>query len=129
MEQQSATLRKAMDALNSICRTTPGESERKAQRDVAVPLHLDASRSDPEEWRAPFVQWVDSACALHPRCFGGIACLHLAFCEWEIARDEVPCNRQIFEQLLTELGFLMGEVGGAVLVSGLILREDLNQTA
>jgi hypothetical protein len=79
---------------------------------------------DPAEWGEPFVRWLDSACALSPRCFGGVSVLHIAFCEWEFRRGRVPCNRDTFEWLLTERGFLVGEVSGVMLVSGLILRTD-----
>jgi len=79
---------------------------------------------DPAEWRKPFARWLDSACVRNPRCFGGLSCLHLAFCEWEIARGEVPCTRVTFERMLSELGFLMGEVSGVMLVSSLTFRED-----
>jgi hypothetical protein len=61
---------------------------------------------------------------LSPRCFGGVNCLHIAFCEWESGHGGVPCNRETFERLLNELGFLVGEVSGVILVSGLILRAD-----
>jgi hypothetical protein len=54
-----------------------------------------------------------------------VGCLHIAFCEWEAGRGGVPCNRETFERLLTERGFLVGEVAGVVLVSGLTFREDL----
>jgi hypothetical protein len=53
-----------------------------------------------------------------------MACLHIAFCEWAAKRGGAPCNRETFERLLTELGFLVGEVSGVVLVSGLTFRED-----
>jgi hypothetical protein len=79
---------------------------------------------DPAEWREPFVRWLDSQCALHPRAFGGLVCLHLAFCEWEQARGGVPCTRETFAALLAELGFLIGEIEGTFLVSGLIFRTD-----
>ena len=79
---------------------------------------------DPAEWRKPFAKWLESACVCNPRCFGGVGCLHIAFCEWEAGRDGVPCNRDTFELLLKELGFLRGEVAGVVLVSGLTFRED-----
>lgn len=85
---------------------------------ASIPPH------DPAEWREPFVRWLDSACVLSPRCFGGVGCLHIAFCEWESGRGGVPCNRETFELLLTERGFLVGEVAGMVLVSGLTFRED-----
>jgi hypothetical protein len=100
---------------------------------LSVPI-LDKSKTfdapasippdDPAEWRKPFARWLDSACALSPRCFGGVTALHIAFCEWEDGRGGVPCTRDTFERLLSELGFLVGEVDGVVLVSGLILRED-----
>ena len=83
---------------------------------------------DPEEWRSDFVLWLDSDCTLHPRCFSGLSSLHLAFCEWEQARREVPCTRETFAAMLYELGFLMGEVEGTTLVSGLILKDDLEAT-
>jgi hypothetical protein len=43
---------------------------------------------------------------------------------WEVQRGGVPSTRDTFERLLTERGFLIGEVAGVVLVSGLIFRED-----
>lgn len=80
---------------------------------------------DPAEWRQPFIWWLDSTCKLHPRCFGGVTALHRSFCDWEIARDEVPCDRQTFERMLAELGFLMGEIRGTLLVSGLTFEDDV----
>jgi len=53
-----------------------------------------------------------------------VVALHNAFCEWEIARNGVPCHQKTFERLLTELGFLIGEIEGTPLVSGLILKDD-----
>ncbi len=93
-------------------------SEKASEPDRS-PLHESA------EWRETFAQWLDSVCARHPRAFGGVAALHLAYCEWEIARNGVPCTRETFERLLGELGFLIGEVAGVVLVSGLAFREDV----
>jgi hypothetical protein len=60
----------------------------------------------------------------HPRCFGGVGSLHNAFCKWESGRGRAPCNRDMFELLLKDLGFLIGDVAGVVLVSGLTFRED-----
>jgi hypothetical protein len=57
-----------------------------------------------------------------------VAALHLAYCEWEIAQNGVPCAGETFERLLGELGFLIGEVEGTMLVSGLIFRDDLVAT-
>jgi hypothetical protein len=78
----------------------------------------------PADWRKPFAKWLDSTCVRSPRCFGGVSCLHLAFCEWEAGRGGTLCSRDTFELLLKELGFLIGEVDGVVLASGLTFRED-----
>lgn len=51
--------------------------------------------------------------------------LHLAFCEWEYLGGGVPCTRETFVALLRELGFLIGEIEGTLLVSGLILKVDM----
>ena len=141
MNEQSETLRRAMDALNSVCvkpleketsgpgtnlptaaKALPACSDPRTTQRIAEPDSIPPA--DPAEWREPFVRWLDSACVLSPRCFGGVGCLHIAFCEWESGRGGVPCNRETFELLLTELGFLVGEVAGMVLVSGLTFRED-----
>jgi len=79
---------------------------------------------DPAVWRKSFARWLESTCVRHPRCFGGVGCLHIAFCKWESGRGGVPCSRNTFERLLVESGFLTGEVAGVVLVSGLTFRED-----
>ena len=79
---------------------------------------------DPAVWRKSFARWLESTCVRHPRCFGGVGCLHIAFCKWESGRGGVPCSRDTFERLLVESGFLTGEVAGVALVSGLTFRED-----
>lgn len=76
------------------------------------------------KWRKPFAKWLDSACVRDPRCSGGVGCLHVAFCEWAIAQDDVPCKRFTFECLLRESGLSIDEIAGVVLVSGLTFRED-----
>lgn len=78
-----------------------------------------------EEWRAPFALWVKEACTSLPRWFGGLNPMHLKFCEWEADRDGVPCNRATFVRLMEESGFLVAEVKGSMLVSGLALQEDV----
>jgi len=85
---------------------------------------ISAPTDHPDAWREPFSRWLDSACVRSTRCFGGASCLHIAFCEWEVQRGRVPSTRDTFERLLTERGFLIGEVAGVVLVSGLTFRED-----
>lgn len=79
---------------------------------------------DPAEWREPFARWLEATCVRELRCSGGVSCLHIAFCEWAIAHDDVPCKRLTFECLLRESGFLIDESVGVVLVSGLTFRGD-----
>ena len=79
---------------------------------------------DPAVWRKSFARWLESTCVRHPRCFGGVGCLHIAFCEWEVRQGGVPCPRDTFEHLLDESRFLVGEVAGVALVSDLTSRED-----
>jgi hypothetical protein len=80
---------------------------------------------DPAAWREPFGRWLASACARDPRFSGGVGRLHVAFCEWAIASDDVPCRRFTFECLLRESGLQIDEVCGEVLVSGLTFQSDL----
>jgi hypothetical protein len=75
---------------------------------------------DPAEWPEPFVQWLDSACLYDSRCFGGLSCMHIASCEWAHRRGDAGCDRNTFERMLEELGFLI--VDG--LVSGVTFRDD-----
>jgi hypothetical protein len=97
----------------SFVSTDLGDSERNTGSE-GMPPH------DPAEWRKPFARWLDSACVRDPRCFGGVTCLHIAFCEWAIAHDDVPCTRVTFERLLRELEFLISDG----MVSGLTFLED-----
>jgi hypothetical protein len=135
---QSTTLQRALDVLDSICRK---QSERQTAipertADLRMPVRTGPSvtqgvagelpPADPEEWRKPFVQWLDSACVRSPRWFTNVAHLHNAFCDWEIAQGEVPCRPETFDHLLKESDFLIGEVEEVVLVSGLALREDFS---
>jgi hypothetical protein len=118
---QSDALKRALDALNSICNsseTTTANSPKKPLLAAGISPH------NPEAWRAPFKEWLDSQCTVHQRAFGGLTCLHIGFCEWEQAREGVPCTRETFEALLGEFDFLIGEVEGTLLVSGLIFKDD-----
>ena len=136
MEERSAILKRAMDALNSLCLKLPEGNTNIRECASAPPVRVRTDSSvthgvadglppaDPAEWREPFVRWLDSACVLHPRVFGGVAALHSAYSDWEIRQGGVPCAPQTFERLLGELGFLMGEIEGTVLVAGLALSED-----
>jgi hypothetical protein len=84
---------------------------------------LTMDPADLADRRELFSRWVDSACVCLPRCFGGVSRLHRDFCEWEVHRGGAPSTRDTFERLLAERGFLIGEVAGVVLVSGLTFRE------
>ena len=95
----------------------PGASPQKAEPANILPQNTI-------ELRNPFARWVDYTCVRHPRCFGGVSCLHIAFCEWRIRQGGDTCTRDTFEHLLDESGFLVGEVAGVALVSGLTFRED-----
>src|SRR5271170_8388056 len=70
---------------------------------ASIPPH------DPAEWRKPFARWLDFACVRDPRCFGGAGCMHIAFCEWVIGQQDVPCNRLTFESLIRESGLLISD--------------------
>lgn len=87
---------------------------------VGHPQIISAPADEPDAWREPFHAWALSECVFKDRCFGGIGCLHVHFCEWADAHNAVPCTRQTFEQLLTDAGYLHADG----FVSGLILSED-----
>jgi len=76
-------------------------------------------------WRNPFEQWLRLECALRPRDFGGLNCLHRSFSAWAGEQDGATCSRDVFERLLKEHDFVFAGVCGVVLVAGLMLREDV----
>jgi len=76
-------------------------------------------------WKEDFHRWALENCVYRARCFGGVKALHNDFCDWAIARDEVPCRRKAFEWLLREAGMFFADG----LVSGLILRLDFEANA
>jgi hypothetical protein len=80
--------------------------------------------ADPDAWREPFVQWLDSSCLADPRCSGGLNALHRHYCDWELAHDGVPCTRDTFVALLVECGFRLMDSRGTALVEGLAFCED-----
>ena len=138
MNEQSATLQRAMDALNSICLKpreniviSPKDESPKPASVSPDPGALgritaagDIPIDDPAEWREPFARWMNSDCVSDPRCSSGVGCLHIAFCEWAITQNDVPCKRFPFECMLRESGFPIDEISGEVMVFGLILRGD-----
>jgi hypothetical protein len=100
---------------------------RKHVEEVIHLLQSSVSRPVPpidiEEWREPFAEWLDSRCAVHPRCSARLNSLFTSYSEWEIHHLEVPVvpTPEIFVQLLAEHGFSMVEACGTVLVRGLAL--------
>jgi hypothetical protein len=60
-------------------------------------------------------------CVWRDRRFGGISALWGDFSQWATVQKSVFCNRQIFERLLAEAGFLYADG----LISGLMLKADL----
>ena len=84
--------------------------------------------ADIEAWREPFAEWLNSRCALNPRCNAGLNSLLAKYIEWEVGHVEVPVapTRDVFICLLKEYGFPMREAYGTVFVSGLALSEDID---
>lgn len=124
MMGQRATLERALDALRAVCSPVSGQTVQAAGQSINFFACPAVPAQDPEAWRAPFVDWLDSQCMQHQRAFGGLVIMHVAFCEWDQARCGVPCTRDTFAALLADMGYLIGEIEGTLLVSGLILKED-----
>jgi hypothetical protein len=129
MNAQSDTLRRAMEALESVC-TKPnaehaGDAEGAIVPSVSEPELPEPSR-DPAEWRDHFRRWVQVDCVSHWRLHGGVSGLHIAFCEWAVKRGEVPCSRSVFESLLREFGWAIHPT--LALVEGLMLRRSLGMS-
>ena len=91
---------------------------------IASPLLSGMAFHDPAEWVPEFETWAPRACIYVEGGFGGVGALHVAFSEWCVKNRSVPCTRDVFEQLLTDQGFLICDS----LVSALVLRKDLEAT-
>jgi hypothetical protein len=78
---------------------------------------------DPAAWLDDFRQWIDANCIQRDRKddWTGIGALHVDFCEWTVANDSVPCQRQVFERLVLGAGFRLN----CGMTAGLLLRRDL----
>jgi len=114
-------LRKAVELPNDPC-VMSKESETETQltepdASQVIPDH------DPQIWHEDFVRWVLERCAVRDdhEDAGGIGCLLLDFAEWAIDHDAVPCQRAVFEALLTEAGFPLKDG----LAAGIVLKVDL----
>jgi hypothetical protein len=121
MNAQGETLRRALEALDSICtRTSANESSPSLMPVALPPQPLDT----PDEWREAFLRWIASDCIAHWRLHGSVGGMHVAFSEWEVGQGEVPCSRAVFERLLLEQGWEIHPT--LALVDGLMLRKDID---
>jgi hypothetical protein len=77
------------------------------------------SDQNPEQWREDFYKWALSRCFWRERSFEYIGYLHADFCEWAIAHDSVPCQREAFERMLADNAFEFadGQIYGMILIS------------
>ncbi len=87
---------------------------------VALVLERNAA-----PWRDPLARWLDSACVRRPRDFGRLVCLYREFCIWQGEHGGVVCTLDVFAQLLVEADYVIGDVCGVRLVSGLMLKADV----
>lgn len=99
----------------SFVSSIPGQTQNFSG---IIPAH------DPAAWTEDFHRWALVRCCFRDRCFGGIGALHADFCNHQIARNDVPCQRSVFERLLRDAGFLFADG----LVSGLVLKADVNES-
>jgi hypothetical protein len=100
-----------------------GALEASPAETVAAPSSALASmeRHDPEAWKVDLEQWIAAACRYEDRAFQSVSSLYVAFCEGAVNNRSVPCQRDVFETLLTSIGFL--PLNG--MVHGLVLAIDL----
>jgi hypothetical protein len=81
---------------------------------------LRRREADPASWSEAFHHWALDRCVYRERWFNAIWALHKDFRDWFLNREEVPCDRATFEQLVLDAGFLL-EDG---FVKGLTLKRD-----
>lgn len=89
-------------------------NRERIQNFLGQPAH------DPAAWAEDFQRWALDRCCFKDRSFGGIGALHTNFCEYQIARNDVPCQRNTFEALLSHAGFFHADG----LIYGLILKAE-----
>jgi len=104
----------------------PIMQELKTWKPEIIAVLQGAQTDGRKYWRARFAQWVEFSCVRHPRCFGGLGCLYLSFCKFMCGRNEHPCSRETFRGSLAESAHLTGEINGTTLVSGIVLRSDVD---
>jgi len=78
---------------------------------------------DPEAWSEDFARWMaeNCICRMGREDAGAIGTLLSDFAQWCVEHDAVPCQRRVFEKLLTQAGFRCVEG----MATGLLLRVDL----
>jgi hypothetical protein len=127
MQQQSETLRRALEALREVCGNpltdqptscTPPASTAESSE---VGATTGMAAHDPNEWRSEFELWLTSACVGLDGVCTGLGALHVAFAEWCVGHASVPCTRATLVHLLEDQGF---ETCNA-LVRTIVLRGDL----
>jgi hypothetical protein len=125
MNAQSDTLRRAMEALDSVCTKSTAKTPPPAPSslELRLPALPPEPLHDPEDWREPLTRWIAADCISHWRLHSSVGRLHVAFSEWEVAQGEVPCSRAIFESLLRQQGREIHPT--LALVSGLMVRKEL----
>jgi hypothetical protein len=87
-------------------------------------------RCDCDAWIPDCERWMLTKCIFEDRASQSISSLHVAFCEWAIRHHSVPCRRDVFEQLLAQIGVLCddGFAIGLMLASDLrVLKESVTQ--
>ena len=116
MLTEDETLKRAREALNSICgdQTASTHAPRTVQ---AATLQLD-----PEVWRESVAEWLNSECICHWRCHSSVSSLYRDYCGWELSRRDAPCTRDTFTDLLSGSSFIVSNA----LVAGVMLRADLD---
>jgi hypothetical protein len=127
MQEQSETLRRALEALAAICGPSPRKTVQTKATPKAEPTEPRPQAlavHDPAAWAEDFHRWALSRCVFRDRCFGGISALWRDFAEWQVMRDDVPPTRRTFEALLRDAGFLFADG----LVYGLLLKARLDHT-
>ena len=83
MNLQSDTLRRAMEALESICMMTPACASVLAPDPTPLPPE---PLNDSAEWRESLAQWMDCDCIGHWCLQESVSRLHVAFSEWAVGQ-------------------------------------------
>jgi hypothetical protein len=125
MQEQSETLRRALEAIVAVCghssvKTRQINSAPKAEQ-IEPPPPDGMAIHDATAWAEDFHRWAISQCVFRDRCFGAISALFRDFADWQVIRHDVPCTCRTFERLLREAGFFFADG----LVYGLLLKADV----